>query len=101
MKKKPASSRTALVTGGSGGIGRAIAAELEKQGVNVVIADISVPQNRTNTIFRKCDVTRPDEVDSLFAFMSEHTGLPDILILNAGKGIHEKLCEGDPEKWHA
>ncbi len=31
--------------------------------------------------------------------MLQNTGLPDTLILNAGKGIHETLTEGDPDKW--
>src|SRR5690606_14774896 len=26
-------------------------------------------------------------------------GLPNVLISNAGQGIHEKITEGDPEKW--
>jgi NADP-dependent 3-hydroxy acid dehydrogenase YdfG len=30
----------------------------------------------------------------------QHTlGTPDILVCCAGRGIHEKLTEGDPEKW--
>jgi NADP-dependent 3-hydroxy acid dehydrogenase YdfG len=29
----------------------------------------------------------------------DEVGSPDLLICNAGKGIHEKISEGDPEKW--
>ena len=31
--------------------------------------------------------------------MLQNTGLPGTLTLNAGKGIHETLTEGDPDKW--
>ena len=38
-------------------------------------------------------------MDALFKKVQEKPGLPDILICSAGRGIHEKLTEGDPEKW--
>ena len=92
------SKRTALITGGSNGIGLAIAKKLSDNGIAVTIADIVPPlQQDINHNFRYCDVTKGWDVDMLFSAM--YTNLPDILVLSAGKGIHERLTEGDPEKW--
>ncbi len=99
MSKTP-SSKLALVTGGSSGIGKAIAKKLAAEGVKVIVADISADNNEEEGIvYRKCDVSKSEDIDQLFEFTAQNYGQPDILILNAGQGIREKLTEGDPEKW--
>ncbi len=98
MKNTP-TSRIAIVTGGSSGIGKAIAEKLEAGGVTVIVADKTPPEKDGPGIFRKCDVTSGEDIDRLYAWVAENAGKPDILVLNAGQGIQEKLCEGDPAKW--
>ncbi|MBK6264973.1 SDR family oxidoreductase [Marivirga sp. S37H4] len=95
-------SSVAVITGGSNGIGKAISSKLAAENILVVVADIVPPKEAPeNVIFRQCDVTIGDEVDALYKWILSEIGAPDLLIINAGKGIHEQLIEGDPEKWFA
>lgn len=93
-------SKIALVTGGSSGIGAAIAEKLNREGIKVIVADLTGAQNpESGKEFKICDVTKAEDIDALFAWTIENFGHPDYLVLNAGQGIQEKLTEGDPEKW--
>lgn len=96
---KEVSPKIAIVTGGSSGIGKAIAEKLHYEGVKVVVADINEGVDKTGLHFKKCDVSNGKDIDELYGWVSDHLGKPDILILNAGQGIRERLTEGDPEKW--
>jgi NADP-dependent 3-hydroxy acid dehydrogenase YdfG len=92
--------KTALITGGSNGIGKAIAQKLAKENIEVINADTEEQEaGPENIVYRKCDVTNGENIDALYAWLHEKQALPDVLVLNAGTGIHEKLLEGDPEKW--
>ncbi|WP_159799149.1 SDR family oxidoreductase [Flavobacterium sp. MK4S-17] len=92
--------KTALITGGSNGIGKAIAQKLAKENIEVINADTEEQEaGPENLVYRKCDVTNGEDIDALYAWLYEKQALPDVLVLNAGTGIHEKLLEGDPEKW--
>lgn len=93
--------RKALVSGGSSGIGRAIAQKLSEAGTQTAVADIAPPDSTSSDRFHtfRCDVSSGPEVDTLFQQVHQQLGKPDILICSAGRGIHEKLTEGDPEKW--
>lgn len=93
-------NKTALITGGSGGIGYAVACKLAEAGTKVVIADIKAPDtDREGIIYRKTDVTKADSIAELFSFTHSKELIPDIIVSNAGRGIGERLAEGDPEKW--
>jgi len=83
--------RRALVTGGASGIGRALADALRKAGADVEVADVRAQP--------ACDVTRGADVDALFARLHAAGRLPDLLVLGAGIGAHERLAEGDPDLW--
>ena len=90
----------AIVTGGSSGIGLAICTRLLEENYNVINADIKPPAKTftMNYKYLKCDVTLPEQVQVLGSLTGQE-GEPQLLVLNAGLGIHEKIREGDPEKW--
>jgi NADP-dependent 3-hydroxy acid dehydrogenase YdfG len=93
-------TRVAVITGGSNGIGLAIALKFAAQGITVLVADLTPPVTvHENIIYRRCDVADGTAVNAFFEWVNTKHKTPDYLMLNAGKGIHEKLSEGDPEKW--
>jgi NADP-dependent 3-hydroxy acid dehydrogenase YdfG len=93
-------NRIALITGGSSGIGLATANVFSSLNIKVVSADIKDPdQSRPEVFYFNVDITSQQEINSLYQNVNNVIGSPDILICNAGQGIHEKLSEGDPEKW--
>ena len=88
--------RTAIVTGGSRGIGEAIAQRLAEEGAQVVIASrrqegLDEAAKRINATFdaprvhaRACHVGRPEAIEELVAWTEAELGLTSILINNAG-----------------
>lgn len=92
--------KMAVITGGSSGIGLAISGRLASENYNVINADIQPPVANLGNSIRHlaCDITKAGDVAGL-SRMVQREGKPDVLILNAGRGIHEKIRDGDPEKW--
>lgn len=77
--------RVAFVTGGSRGIGLAIAEELASSGHRVAVSyRSSAPDTSADLLAVRCDVTDPGEVESAFAEIEEKLGPVEILISNAG-----------------
>lgn len=88
-----------VITGGSSGIGRSTAALLHSSGYQIINADKDAPPNSALIRHVPCDITVREDIESLYQTVISEFGVPDVLISNAGIGIHEKLTEGDPEKW--
>ncbi len=85
--------KVALVTGGSRGVGRAIAEALAVEGCKVVIAgrderalaEASAAIGRKRSIFaRHCDVRNPESVATLATAIRKQFGQIDVLVNNAG-----------------
>lgn len=104
--------KVALVTGGTKGIGRAIAAALVSNGVNVCIsargeADVetAVAELSASSDVRvkgkACDVRSHEQVQGLFSFLTATLGGLDILINNAGIGIFETVENMSPQDFRA
>jgi 3-oxoacyl-[acyl-carrier protein] reductase len=93
--------RTALVTGGSRGIGRAIAAELAKAGATVVIGYRSGAEEAEEVAGEiggravQADVSDPDEAKRLV----EEAGDVDVLVNNAGVTRDGLLARMSDEDW--
>jgi len=99
-------NKVALVTGGSKGIGLAIAEALVAEGARVVICgrdttalDAAVAQLGVGVVGRQCDVGRHESVVQLFEFIKAELGGVDILINNAGVGHFGKVDELDVDHW--
>jgi len=101
-------NKTAIVTGGTKGIGRAIAEELRREGISVCIAarnqseiDQAVSKLGDNTTGFICDVRDHDQVRALVEYTVKEFGGLDILVNNAGIGIFETVEETSPEDFRA
>jgi NAD(P)-dependent dehydrogenase (short-subunit alcohol dehydrogenase family) len=92
--KKELAGKTAVVTGGSRGIGLGIARELAANGCRVVIAgrdplalESAVAQLKSEGISlsaKCCDISKPEQVGEFFQAVGERFGTLDFLVNNAG-----------------
>ena len=81
---KELSGKIALVTGGTKGIGKAIADELAQLGATVIITARSKPDRNLRHAFIAADLTKPEDNEQLAKkIIAEYDGL-DILINNVG-----------------
>ncbi|MCP5029174.1 MAG: beta-ketoacyl-ACP reductase [Actinomycetia bacterium] len=77
------SSRIALVTGGSRGIGLAIARGLAADGHRVVIGSRTDP-GLDEFVWVPLDVTDPESIDAAFSAVEDQLGPVELLVANAG-----------------
>jgi glucose 1-dehydrogenase len=106
-------NRVAVVTGGSSGLGRAIALRFADEGARVVVGDVtSEPREGGETtaallgdlgLHLDADVSRAGDVDRLVSAAIEHYGRLDVMVCNAGiSGRYSKsLLETTEEDWDA
>lgn len=105
----PLAGRTAVVTGASSGIGRAIAETLGASGAHVFLAgrtaasmDATVKKieeagGRARAL--TADVRDPVQVGGLIDAAVEATGRLDIMVNNAGVSFPAAILDGDAEEW--
>jgi NAD(P)-dependent dehydrogenase (short-subunit alcohol dehydrogenase family) len=101
--------RTAIVTGGSRGIGKEMAEALAEAGANLMLCarrqewlDETVSEfgeRGFHTAARLCDVAKPDEVQAVVDAAVEQFGSVDILINNAGISWGAMPEEMPLDKW--
>jgi NAD(P)-dependent dehydrogenase (short-subunit alcohol dehydrogenase family) len=102
--------KAALITGGSKGLGKAMALGLAEAGADVVLASRSenelraaAEEIRTATgrrvEFMATDMTNKSEIDRLAKFAAEKLGKVDILINNAGSNEPQNLDVTTDEAW--
>ena len=97
--------KNVLITGASGGIGRAMAEAFAEKGYGVAMACWAHPQraqdvaNRIGARVFACDITREEEVDALFSAAEEAYGFIDAVVNNAGVSWRGLLTDMTLEEW--
>ncbi len=110
------SGKVAIVSGGSRGIGRAVALELARCGTHVAFCYLDVGdesrreaeevaselrQMEVRVFFRSCDVRESSEVGSFVAETDEELGGIDVLVNNAGIGRDSPMWRMADRDWEA
>ncbi len=102
--------KVAVITGGSIGIGEAVARALAREGVNLAICARSKDrldetvnkisaEYKVNAYGIQADVSRAEDINQLVNKIEELFGGVDILINNAGAGSKETIMDAPDEKW--
>jgi len=102
--------KTAVITGGSVGIGLAVAEALAREGVNLALcarngervleeARRVGEQFGVKSVGIPADVSKAADCDAVIAAVAKEFGGADILINNAGTGSNEKIMTASDEKW--
>jgi NAD(P)-dependent dehydrogenase (short-subunit alcohol dehydrogenase family) len=107
--------KVAIITGASGGIGRAIALRYASEGAHVIVSDIRetsrtpaeeaektheiVQRMGRKSMFIKTDVTDSASVDSLVAQVVEKFGRLDIMCNNAGAAFETFVGDDERTVW--
>ncbi len=94
--------KTALVTGGAGGIGWAICKRFSAEGANVICADITAPGDfpPKNVEHRSLDIADEDAVRSAFARLGAEWDSLDILVNAAGIEIEKTIEDTTLDEWN-
>lgn len=110
MTDRPLAGQRAVVTGASSGIGKAIALAFATAGAAVVVNhhsdadggkavvdEIKAGEGRAVSV--RADVSKPADVEKLFAAADDHFGGVDILAANAGAQADAPFLEMTLEDW--
>ena len=98
-----------MITGGTGGIGRAAADIMGRQGASLFISDVgteagevAVAHWRSRGItaaFMQADLTDLSEIRALFRRVTEDSGAIDVLVACAGISSLTKVPDVTPKEW--
>ena len=103
-----ADGKVALVTGGTRGIGLAIAQALAEAGADVIVSARTDPGGTEalrsaghNVEYRPCDVAQPGAIDELVTGVARDRGRLDILVNNAGVAMHGATEDFSDDRYRA
>jgi len=104
-------SKTAVVTGSTSGIGLACARAFAKEGANIVLNGFGKPEDieaarsgiesefGVKAAYSPADLTKPGEIEGLIRLAEETYGSVDVLVNNAGVQHVAPIEDFPPEKW--
>ena len=97
-------TKTAIVTGGSRGIGKEISKILASNNFNVIAVATSEKsldsiRNKKNIYPFCCDISDEQAIEKLYQFISNNFGYADVLINNAGIHMDNILLRMKNEEW--
>jgi NAD(P)-dependent dehydrogenase (short-subunit alcohol dehydrogenase family) len=105
----PFQNRVAVITGGAGGIGLAMARAFAERGARLVLADLDEEalQSATENLSAigadvfgvRTDVTKPESVQALAEAAREHYGSVHIVCNNAGIALFGEISEATHKDW--
>jgi 3-oxoacyl-[acyl-carrier protein] reductase len=105
------SGKSALITGASRGIGRAIASRLGRMGASVAVcarnrealerAAAALREQGIRTLPIVADITRTDDIERMIAQACDQLGEIEILVNNAGIGVFGPFHERSEADWDA
>ena len=105
------SGKTAIVTGGAGGIGAATAKRFAREGAALVIADKDgagaeriagdIIADGGRAIASQVDLRDPVQIDAMLAKAKQAFGRIHVLVNNAGQGAQAHFLETTMETWKA
>ncbi|WP_052664836.1 SDR family NAD(P)-dependent oxidoreductase [Nitriliruptor alkaliphilus] len=90
----------AAVTGGSAGIGLAVAEELAARGARVASLDLDVADLPDHVLGVSCNVTDRSSIDAAIARVVDELGGLDVLVNNAGISAVGTVEELSDDQWH-
>jgi 3(or 17)beta-hydroxysteroid dehydrogenase len=97
MRTDRFTGRTAIITGGASGIGRAAALLLREEGAQVVVTDIAEPDPADDLMFIRHDIADENDWKQVFDHVTKMFCAPDILVNCAGiNGVAAGMPQ-DPE----
>jgi len=110
MEEKELRGKVAFISGGTRGIGFAIAERLARQGANIVINYFRSRQSAEEAVDKlksygvECYAHRANmgnhaQIPGIFEGIREHFGKLDILISNAALGLYTNLLDIDDKSW--
>ena len=101
--------KVAIVTGAAGGLGRAIALLLAKEGGKVTLSDIDevngkkvaaeIERGSGEALFVKHDVTNESDWGKVIRASLERFGKLDVLVNNAGVNLFKKIEDTSLDEW--
>lgn len=108
MNRYDLAGRTVVITGSTGGLGRALAHALRERGANLALIDLDATLTQEQarelgpeTVARgwSADVRDLDAVQAAIDAAADHFGRLDVVIANAGVSALDPMETLDPSEW--